>query len=140
MVRAGGRSTVVGVVKRLVATDEAHRQVCRAALAGIASESLDDVTGELGPRPDRHFPFPADVFTELAADALRVAGATRVSPVALNDFSDRYVAEYRLRGNTARQKITAALHWSSPRTPVSYPTISGRRAGGKSRISKRSHC
>ena len=99
-----------GVVKRLVATDEERRQVCRAALAGIASESLDDVTGELGPRPDRHFPFPADVFTELAADALRLAGATRVSPVALDDFSDRYLAEYELRGNTARQKSAAAVH------------------------------
>jgi hypothetical protein len=98
------------VVKRLVATDEERRQVCRAALAGIAAESLDDVTGELGPRQDRHFPFPADVFTELGADALRFAGVTRASPLDLNDFSDRYLAEYELRGNTARQKITAAVH------------------------------
>ena len=28
----------------------------------------------------------------------------------LDDFSDRYLAEYELRGNTARQKIAAAVH------------------------------
>ncbi|MDP9336984.1 MAG: hypothetical protein M3Q30_27225 [Actinomycetota bacterium] len=98
------------MVKRLVATNDERREVCRAALAGIAAESLDDVTVELRPRKDRHFPFPADVFIELGADALRLAGATRASPVNLNDFSERYLAEYELRGNTARQKIAAAAH------------------------------
>jgi hypothetical protein len=103
-------STVAVVAKRQAATDHERREVCRIALAAVASGSLDDFTIGLRTRDDKRFPFPADALTELAADALGLARVTRSEPVSLDDFADRYLSEYEFRGNTAHQKMRAALN------------------------------
>jgi hypothetical protein len=50
------------------------------------------------------------VLTELAADAMVLAGVARSEPVSLDDFAERYLPEYRFRGNAAHQKMRAALN------------------------------
>ena len=62
-----------GVAKRLAVTDEERREVCRSALAALASGALDDFTSGSRTLDDKRFPFPADAFTELGADALALA-------------------------------------------------------------------
>ena len=80
----------------------------RVALTAIASESFDAFMADFS--AEKQFPFPADVLTELAADALALAGATRTQPIALHDFAERYLADFEIRGNTAHQKLGAAQH------------------------------
>ena len=99
---------VVGI--NVVPTDDERRDVSRIALAAVASGAADDFAGQFRFSEAKEFPFPADVLTELGADALALAGATRSEPVALDDFAPRYLAEFEVRGNTARQKLRAALH------------------------------
>jgi len=103
-------STVVVVAKRLATTDEERREMCRIALAAVASGVLDEFTTDWRTLNDKRFPFPADVLTELAADAMGLAGVTRSEPVSLDDFAARYLPEYVFGGNTAHQKMRAALN------------------------------
>jgi len=103
-------STVVVVAKRLATTDDERREICRIALGAVASGVLDDFTTDWRTLDDKRFPFPADAFTELAADAMGLAGVTRSEPVSLHDFAERYLPEYEFRGNTAHQKMRAALN------------------------------
>ena len=70
-------------------TDEERREVCQIALAAVATGELGDSASERRMFDDKRFPFPADVFTELGADALVLAGVTRSEPVALDDFAER---------------------------------------------------
>ena len=98
------------MAKSRLATEFERQHVARGALDAIASGRLDDVPGELRPTDELAFPFPADVLIELGADALALARATRSEPIALDDFADRYLGEFEVRGNTARQKLAAAQH------------------------------
>ena len=80
------------------------------ALTRIASgEPFDETSRRLQPFSDWEFPFPGDVFVELAADALAVAGATRANPVSLADAYERHLPERLVSGNAAHQKSSAAL-------------------------------
>ena len=78
----------------LVVTDDERREVCRIAVAAATSGELGDSASERRMFDDKRFPFPADVFTELGADALVLAGVTRSEPVALDDFAERYLPDY----------------------------------------------
>jgi hypothetical protein len=98
------------VAKRLVATVEERREICRIVLAAVVSGVLDDFTSDWRTFDEKRFPFPADAFTELAADAMGLAGVTRSEPVLLDDFAERYLPEYEFRGNTAYRKMGAALN------------------------------
>ena len=98
------------VARRLAATEEERRAICRIALGAVASGVLDDFTSDWWTLDDKRFPFPADAFTELAADAMGLAGVTRSEPVSLDDFAERYLPEFEFRGNTAHQKMRAALN------------------------------
>jgi hypothetical protein len=68
-----------------------------------------DVFEHLVPFLDYEFPFPADALIELAADALTLAGATRATPLSLTDAHERYLSEWTISGNTARQKSRVAI-------------------------------
>ncbi len=108
--------------------------MCRIALGAVASGVLDDFTSDWRTLDEKRFPFPADVFTELAADAMGLAGVTRSEPVSLDDFAERYLPEFEFRGNTAHQKMRAALNLVVGCMAASWPTISVSRADGSSRI------
>jgi hypothetical protein len=84
--------------------------MCRIALGAVASGVLDEFTTHWRTLAEKRFPFPADVLTELAADAMGFAGVTRSEPVSLDDFAERYLPEYEFRSNTAHQKMRAALN------------------------------
>jgi hypothetical protein len=85
-------------------------EVATVALTRIASgEPFDELLRWLQPLSDCEFPFPGDVFVELAADALAVAGVARANPVSLTDAYERHLPERPISGNAAHQKSRAAL-------------------------------
>ena len=87
-----------------------REEVATIALTRIAKgQPLDETSRWLLPYSDCKFPFPGDVFVELAADALGVAGASRANPVSLVDVYERHLPERKISGNTAHQKSRAAL-------------------------------
>jgi hypothetical protein len=88
--------------------DGERRKICRIALGAVASGVLDDLTSDWRTLDEKRFPFPADVFTGLAADAMGLAGVTPSEPVSLDGFAERYLPEYEFRGDTAHQKMRAA--------------------------------
>jgi hypothetical protein len=98
------------MAKARAASDDDRREVTKSALAGIAA---GDVSGSqlrhVFLASDGLFPFPADVLTELGADALGLAGATRSTPVSLVDVRRRHLPEREYRGNTAHQKSRVAI-------------------------------
>lgn len=84
--------------------------VATIALTRIAGgEPFNEMSRWLLPFSDYEFPFPAEMFIELAADALAVAGATRANPMSLTDVYERHLPERPISGNTAHQKSRAAL-------------------------------
>ncbi len=98
------------MVKAPTPTESDRVEVIRVALAGIAgADPLDDVFDQLHRFLDFAFPFPADVLTEVAADALTLAGATRGTPMSLSDAHERYLPEWTISGNTAHQKSRVAI-------------------------------
>ena len=103
------RGTVEDVTKR-DATDVDRVQVRGRVLDVVsAGEPLTNLADTLASGDDVTFPFPADVCCELAADALRIAGATRSSPISLAGAPERLLPDREFRGNTARQKLRATL-------------------------------
>ncbi len=98
------------MAKNVAATERERHEVTRIALAAIASGAPEDFTNQFRFCEAKEFPFPADVLTELGANALALAGVTRSEPVALEDFAQRHLAEFEVRGNTARQKLRAAVN------------------------------
>src|SRR2546423_7910353 len=85
--------SVLVVTEHVSAMDDQRRNARRIALTAIASEGLEAFTSEFAFSSEKQFPFPADVLTEVAADALALAGATRTQPLALHDLAGQYLAE-----------------------------------------------
>jgi len=83
----------------------------RVVLGGLAhDEPIDDPLRKLRPYADYDFPFPGNALTDIAASALGVAGATPATPVSLSDATEHYLREWKVSGNTARQKHRAAIN------------------------------
>ncbi len=98
------------MAKPRVPTAAERAEVATVALTRIASgEPFDETSRWLQPLSGCEFPFPGDVFVELAADALAVAGATRANPVSLADAYECHLPERPISGNAAHQKSRAAL-------------------------------
>jgi hypothetical protein len=98
------------VAKARVPAARERTQVATAALTRIASgEPFHETSRWLQPFSGCEFPFPGDVFVELAADALAVARVTRANPVSLADAYERHLPERPISGNAAHQKSRAAL-------------------------------
>jgi hypothetical protein len=98
------------VAKPRVPTAAERTEVATIALTRIANDQpFDETSRWLQPYSDLEFPFPSDVFVELAADALAFAGATRANPVSLAEAYERHLPEQTVSGNTAHQKSRAAL-------------------------------
>ena len=117
------------MAKRQRATEQDRVNVLRTVLDGLAhNEPLGDVSNRLLPYVEYVFPFPGDVLTEIGADALRAAGATPETPLSLSDASERYLLEWKVSGNTARQKHRAAMNAAIARHAgivVDYYDIAG---------------
>ena len=94
-------------------TDTDHMDAVRLALLGLVSgESHDSITDRLG---ELHVPnntFPAEVFLELAADAIAESGVNQVEPIEYEGIRERYLPEYEFSGKLQQHKshytLTAA--------------------------------
>jgi len=92
-------------------TAEERLEVMQAALNGVAQRpDANDLSREMARfrRPHDDI-FPADVFLDLAADALDVAGVTRAEPLEYAGIRERFLPECEFRGNTDHQKSHYAL-------------------------------
>ena len=108
--RLGWIRAVLDHVTKRDATAADRLQVRRRVLSVVsAGEPLTNLADMLTSGDDVTFPFPADVCCELAADALRIAGAARSSPISLAGAPERLLPDHEFRGNTARQKLRVAL-------------------------------
>jgi hypothetical protein len=91
-------------------SDEDRVEAIRLALAGIARGG--DVNGVLrdlvGLHP-KHSTFPVEVFLELGADALRLAGVSRDRPLEYEGLFDRFLAECSFRGRSQNERRHYAL-------------------------------
>src|SRR5689334_15625984 len=93
------------------ATEQDRVAVMRLVLGGVAhDEPIDDLVKKLRPYDDYDFPFPANALTDIGATALGVAGATPATPLSLSDATEHYLGEWKVSGNTARQKHRAAIN------------------------------
>ncbi len=120
------------MAKPRVPTTADRAELATLALTRIANDQPFDKTSRwLRPYSGYEFPFPSDVFIELAADALAVAGATRANPVTLADAYERHLPERHISGNAAHQKSRAALLRLSHCTVGSCPTTARSPAGGE---------
>jgi len=105
------RSTVLDMATRTLATEQDRVAVMRLVLNGLADdEPIDDLLTKLRQYADYDFPFPGDALTDIAASGLRAAGATPAAPLSLSHATERYLREWNVSGNTARQKHRAAIN------------------------------
>src|SRR5690606_22991540 len=70
----------------------------------------DELLNKLRPYDDYDFPFPGNVLTDIGASALGIAGASPSAPLSLSDATEHYLREWKISGNTARQKHRAAIN------------------------------
>ncbi len=86
-----GGSSVAAVAKRKRPTPEDRVEVIRIALSGIATgDDLGGLRRCLDPLHPENDTFPGEVFLDLAADAIDVAGASRESPIEFERTRERY--------------------------------------------------
>jgi hypothetical protein len=101
---------LLDVARAAVPTGEDRTAVAAVVLGGLARGApLDEVLAALRSFVGYEFPFPGDVLTEIAAEALEIAGAKPATPLSLTGASERHLPEWSISGNTAHQKYRAAL-------------------------------
>jgi hypothetical protein len=89
---------------------EDRRVAIQVALSGLADgHDLGDIASRIGPLHPKHNTFPAEVFLELAADAIEIAGACRDHPIEMEDLAKRFLPDRRSRSKTHRFKLDYAL-------------------------------
>lgn len=90
-------------------TEADRDEALRRLLSGLAAG--DDVFVLVASVADLHLrynTFPAEVFTDLAADVLEIADATRSDPIPYEGLRETYLPECEFRGKDNR-KIQYAL-------------------------------
>lgn len=91
-------------------SDEDRVEATRIALSGLASgHDLGVIARQIEPLHPAHNTFPAEVFLELAADAIELAGASRDRPIDMEDLAQRFLPDRRSQSKTDRVKIDFAL-------------------------------
>lgn len=79
-------------------------------MSGLADgHELGDIASQIGPLHPRHNTFPAEVFLEVAADAIEISGASRQHPIEMEDIAKRFLPDRRSRSKTHRFKLDFAL-------------------------------
>jgi hypothetical protein len=98
---------------RRVVTDEDRTEALRLLLGGlVAGDDLFDIVDAVSPLHPPNNTFPGEVFMELAADALEMAGANRERPIPYDGLRTTYLPECKFRGGDNR-KIQYAILTSS---------------------------
>ena len=90
-------------------TDEDRDEALRRLLSGLAAgDDVFELTASVSDLHRKHNTFPGEVYMELAADALDIAGATRNDPIGYEGLRETYLPECEFRGKNNR-KIQYAI-------------------------------
>ena len=91
-------------------TDEDHNEALRRFLVGLArGDDANQLSVGIADLHVRHNTFPGEVFMELAADALGIAGTERVNGIVYRDLLSRHLPEVGFRGKEHRRIQYAVL-------------------------------
>ena len=86
--------SVVGMAARHRPTEDDRQRAIDIALSGLArGDDLGDVAARLEPLHPRHDTFPGEVLLDLAADAIDLCGADRVSPLEFEGIRERHLPD-----------------------------------------------
>lgn len=91
-------------------TDEDRVEALQRFLVGVArGDDATQLSCAIADLHVRHNTFPGEVFMELAADALDLAGTTRADAVVYRDLLSRHLPEVEFRGKENRRIQYAVL-------------------------------
>jgi hypothetical protein len=91
-------------------TDDDHAEALRRFLAGLLrDDDANQLVADIADLHVQHNTFPGEVFMELAADALAVAGVEREPGVAYRELLSTYLPEVAFRGKEHRRIQYAVL-------------------------------
>ena len=91
-------------------TDEDRVEALQRFMVGLArGDDANQLSAAIADLQVRHNTFPGEVFMELAADALDLAGTTRVDAVVYRDLLSRHLPEVEFRGKEHRRIQYALL-------------------------------
>jgi hypothetical protein len=102
--------SVVGMAARPRPTEDDRHQAVDIALSGLAhGDDLGDVAARLEPLHPRHDTFPAEILLDLAADAIGVCGADRLSPLEFEGIRERHLPDGMAHTKAQHHKSKFAL-------------------------------
>jgi hypothetical protein len=91
-------------------TDADREAAVRVALSGIArGADVNDVVGDLAPLHPKRNTFPGELFLELGADVLELAGVSRATPLHYGGLFDQFLPECSFRGRSQNERRHYAL-------------------------------
>ena len=97
-------------------TEEDRDEALRRLLSGLAAgNDVFELAAAVADLHPRYNTFPGEVFMELAADALELAGATRNDPIPYAGLRETYLPECEFRGEDKRRIRYAILTSASVR-------------------------
>ena len=94
-------------------SDEDREEAIRIALSGLASGDLGAIARQLEPLHPMRNTFPAEVFLELAADAIEIAGVSRDHPLDMEELARRFLPARGSQSKTHRLKLDFAMRASA---------------------------
>ena len=91
-------------------TEEDRDEALRRLLSGLAADDdVFELSASVADLHPKNNTFPGEVFMELAADALEIAGATRKDPIPYRGLRETYLPECEFRGKNNRRIQYAIL-------------------------------
>ena len=103
---------------------EDYGTVIRLGLLGLtADQEIDEVMDRLANLHIENNTFPAEVFLELAAEAIAESGASPAEPIQYEGIRDRYLPEFSFRGKSQQHKSHYALMAAAMIRAGIYPDL-----------------
>lgn len=100
-------------------TDDDRDEALRRVLSGLAAgDDVFELTASVADLHQKYNTFPGEVFMDLAADALEIAGATRNDPISYEGLLEAYLPECEFWGKNNRKMQYAILTSASVRGGV----------------------
>ncbi len=91
-------------------TEEDRDEALRRLLSGlVAGDDVFELAASVADLHPKYNTFPGEVFMDLAADALEIAGATRNDPIPYEGLREIYLPECEFRGRDNRRIQYAIL-------------------------------
>ena len=97
-------------------TDDDRDEALRRLLSGLAAgDDVFELAASVADLHSEYNTFPGEVFMDLAADALEIAGATRNDPISYEGLLETHLPECEFRGKNNRKIQYAILTSASVR-------------------------